>query len=71
MHMIKLECNEGHCELELSGTGTMLTAEMQTIIRAIFDAMMKATPDFTHTAYANMYRLAVAKAACECIDKQP
>lgn len=69
--MIKLECNEGHCELEMSGSGAMLTAETQTIIRAIFDAMMKSTPEITHDLYGNLYRLAVAKAACECIDKQP
>lgn len=69
--MIKLECNEGHCELEMSGTGAMLTAETQTIIRAIFEAIMKSTPECTHITYANLYRLAVAKSACDCIDKKP
>lgn len=69
--MIKLECNEGHCELEMSGSGAMLTAETQTIIRAVYDAIMKSTPDRTHELYGNLYRLAVVKTACEFIDKKP
>ena len=68
--MIKLECNEGHCELEMSGSGALLTAETQTIIRAVYDAIMKSTPDFTHHVYGNLYRLAAIKAACECTEHE-
>ena len=66
--MIKIECNEGHCEIELNGSGALLTAEMQTVIHAVYNALINATPDVAHPIYANMYRLAVSKAVCDCID---
>lgn len=64
--MIELKCNEGRCKTSMNGTGSMLTAETGTIIKAIYHALMQAAPGGLQDMYANLYRLSVLRALSEC-----
>lgn len=64
--MIKLKCNDGHCETSMCGSGALLTAETGMIIKGIYYALMHAAPDGLQDMYANLYRLTVLRAINEC-----
>ena len=64
--MIHLTVDSGHYEIEMSGTGREITGDTYTIIRAVYDAMMKATPEIAHDMYGNLYRLLLMKAFSDC-----
>lgn len=69
--MIDIQCTAGHCKMELSGTGAELSAETGTIIKGIYDALMKSCPAGAETAYGNMYRLCILKALTHCTTETP
>lgn len=64
--MIDVQCNAGRCKMELSGTGAELSAETGTIIKGIYDALMKSCPAGAETTYGNMYRMCILKALTDC-----
>lgn len=69
--MIDVQCNAGHCKMKLRGTGAELSAETGTIIKGIYDALMKSCPTGAETIYSNMYRLRILKSLTECTTETP
>lgn len=65
--MIDVQCNAGRCKMELSGTGAELSAETGTIIKGIYDVLMKSCPAGAENTYGNMYRMCILKALTECV----
>lgn len=57
--------------MELSGTGAELSAETGTIIKCIYDALMKSCPAGAENTYGNMFRLCILKALTDCTTETP
>lgn len=68
--MIDVQCNTGHCKMNLNGTGAELSAETGTIIKGIYDAIMKSCPEGAENTYGNMYRLCILKALTHCTTEE-
>lgn len=64
--MIDVKCNAGHCEMMLEGTGAEISKETGTIIKGVYNAIMKSCPAGAETTYGNMYRMCILKALTDC-----
>lgn len=52
--------------MELSGTCAELTAETCSIIKGIYDVLMKSCPVGTEYTYGNIYRMCILTALSDC-----
>lgn len=64
--MIKAECKENGCAVELTGTASTIAKETAVMVQAIFNGVCEAMPKQVHTTYGNIYRLCILKALTEC-----
>ncbi len=68
--MIDVKCTAGHCEMMLEGTVAEISKETGTIIKGVYNAIMKSCPAGMETVYGNLYRMHILKAVTECTQEE-